>query len=45
MPDISDKAAAYHPLKHKSQEIDYFETLIFPNSEGNTPFHSQDESS
>ena len=41
MPDISDKAAAYHPPKHKSQrEQDYFEMLIFLNIEENKPFHS-----
>ena len=47
MPDISDKAAAYHPHKHKTKEIDYmyFETLIFLNIEENVPFPSQDESS
>ena len=44
MPNISDKAATFHPHKLtniKAKEIDYFEAVLLLNIDGNTPLRSR----
>jgi len=43
LPNIGEKAAAFHPQKHKSQlkEIDYFEAVFLLNIDKNTPLCSR----
>jgi len=41
MPNVSDKAAAFHPHKHRTKAIDYSEAVFLLNMEENTPLCSR----
>jgi len=43
LPNIGDKAAAFHPHKVniKAKEIGYFEAVFLLNVDENTPLHSR----